>query len=180
MRRFEFRQQLPKLPIINFYFPAVEVKKKWRNLRDSYGRELGNQRKVELGIIKPKRPYRFFKELSFLHGSLEKRPPEEYSVLDDQVEIEVASSSYSLQSEYEDEIPKAAAAKEDVVKTYDEDVCFAEMLVPMLKRLNEEQKHYAQVKILNVLRRARQFDPLGSFEQRNSGVVLVKNENLSS
>lgn len=40
-----------------------------------------------------------------------------------------------------------------------EDKNFALMLVPMLGRLNEEQKHYAKVEILNVMRYARNFNP---------------------
>lgn len=37
---------------------------------------------------------------------------------------------------------------------YDEDVSFAEMLVPMLKKLNDYQKYYAKKKILNALYKA--------------------------
>lgn len=37
----------------------------------------------------------------------------------------------------------------------DEEKNFALMLVPMLRRLNEDQKHYAKIEILNVLKKAR-------------------------
>lgn len=40
-----------------------------------------------------------------------------------------------------------------------EDKNFALMLVPMLGKLNEEQKHYAKVEILNVMRNARYLNP---------------------
>ncbi|KAG8324091.1 hypothetical protein J6590_100455 [Homalodisca vitripennis] len=40
-----------------------------------------------------------------------------------------------------------------------EDKHFALMLVPMLGKLNEEQKHYAKIEILNVMRQARNINP---------------------
>lgn len=42
---------------------------------------------------------------------------------------------------------------------FNEDKHFALMLVPMLGQLNDEQKHYAKVGILNVMRNARYFNP---------------------
>lgn len=41
----------------------------------------------------------------------------------------------------------------------DEDKHFALMLVPMLRQLNDEQKHYAKIEILNVMRIARYLNP---------------------
>ena len=44
-------------------------------------------------------------------------------------------------------------------RTYDEDVSFSEMIIPTLKNLNIDQKHYAKVEILNILNKARYFAP---------------------
>ncbi|XP_052751518.1 uncharacterized protein LOC128200845 [Galleria mellonella] len=41
----------------------------------------------------------------------------------------------------------------------DEDKHFSMMLVPMFKKLNEEQKHYAKIEILNVMNHARHYQP---------------------
>ncbi|KAM3956987.1 uncharacterized protein ACR2FA_009034 [Aphomia sociella] len=41
----------------------------------------------------------------------------------------------------------------------DEEKHFSMMLIPMFKKLNEEQKHYAKVEILNVMNRARYYRP---------------------
>ncbi|KAJ0172680.1 hypothetical protein K1T71_011819 [Dendrolimus kikuchii] len=44
-------------------------------------------------------------------------------------------------------------------KKYDEDVSFCEMIIPMLKKLSTEQKHYAKIEILNALNRANKYSP---------------------
>lgn len=43
-----------------------EIKKKWRNIRDTYAKELVNQKKARKGKMKRKRPYRYTEQLSFL------------------------------------------------------------------------------------------------------------------
>ncbi|GBP82442.1 hypothetical protein EVAR_60171_1 [Eumeta japonica] len=43
-------------------------------------------------------------------------------------------------------------------QNFDEDVSFAEMLIPMLRKLNEEQKLYAKVELLNAMHRTKRYD----------------------
>ncbi|KAH9631300.1 hypothetical protein HF086_003736 [Spodoptera exigua] len=38
---------------------------------------------------------------------------------------------------------------------YDEDINFSQMIVPMLRKLDDDQKHYAKVEIMNVLQKAK-------------------------
>lgn len=49
--------------------------------------------------------------------------------------------------------------KEKQTDEGNEDKHFALMLVPMMGRLNEEQKHYAKIEILNVMRNAAHYKP---------------------
>ncbi|KAL4702614.1 hypothetical protein ACJJTC_016090 [Scirpophaga incertulas] len=53
-------------------------------------------------------------------------------------------------------------------KNYDEDVSFCEMVIPMLKNLSTEQKHYAKIEILNALNRATKFSPQNTMRRRVS------------
>ena len=53
-------------------------------------------------------------------------------------------------------------------KQYDEDVSFCEMIIPMLKNLSTEQKHYAKIEILNALNRATKFSPQNTMRPRVS------------
>ncbi|CAH2215960.1 jg26461 [Pararge aegeria aegeria] len=45
---------------------------------------------------------------------------------------------------------------------YDEDVNFSQMIVPMLRKLNDDQKHFAKIEIMNVLQKAKSFYPFES------------------
>lgn len=48
-------------------------------------------------------------------------------------------------------------SKENQNDEIDEDKSFANMLVPMLRKLDDDQKHYAKIGILNVMKNAREF-----------------------
>nr|CAH7750187.1 unnamed protein product [Callosobruchus chinensis] len=46
---------------------AQETQKKWRNVRDSFIKELNKQKKIHAGwTVKNRRPYRYFDQLKFL------------------------------------------------------------------------------------------------------------------
>lgn len=55
-------------------------------------------------------------------------------------------------------------------ETIGEDKHFALSLVPMLAKLNEDQKHYAKIEILNAIRNAKYYRPPPAFQQLNLSV----------
>lgn len=68
---------------------------------------------------------------------------------------QVRNSKKGNASAYENKLLSILHAKQS--DEYNEDKSFASMLVPMLGKLNEEQKHYAKIEILNVMRNARYY-----------------------
>lgn len=64
-------------------FTGEQVKKKWRNVKDTYAKELVIQKKAVKGRMKKKRPYRYAAELSFLSGQFMEREPQSSESSDD-------------------------------------------------------------------------------------------------
>ncbi|CAG5020102.1 unnamed protein product [Parnassius apollo] len=65
-------------------------------------------------------------------------------------------------------------------KTYDEDVSFCEMIIPMLKNLSTDQKHYAKIEILNVLNRATKYSPQNFIPPRVRSAMFQYQSSSSS
>lgn len=53
-------------------------------------------------------------------------------------------------------------------KNFDEDISFAEMLIPMLRKLNDDQKLYAKMEVLNAMDRAKRYVPISQFSYPRS------------
>ncbi|XP_044750904.1 uncharacterized protein LOC123311165 [Coccinella septempunctata] len=170
-----------------------ELQKKWRNLRDSFFRELTMRRKYASGLVKKKkRPYIHGEALSFLASQQSSRKPIRRiasttavnrikpTVVNTRIQRTANSEEYTNPSDEEDSTGKKSDTKriEDhfrrksrmnhrefdgacskfVERKYDEDVSFCEMLIPMLKNLSKQQKHFARIEILNVLNIANNMD----------------------
>ncbi|CAH1634690.1 unnamed protein product [Spodoptera littoralis] len=179
------------------------VQKRWKNMRDSFAKELTMQRrKSGHGAIK-KRKYVHFDSMMFLVPSLRKKEtstntestsqdntgmksPKDVTETnsirtsffkkdsknsktqrddeEDEQPLQSLTSSYKAvsksQREVEDEVqnvPKLLNSTHSTVNTsaYDEDINFTQMLIPMLRKLDEDQKHFAKVGILNILQKAK-------------------------
>lgn len=167
--------------ITSFAVAGFELKKRWKNLKDSFSREVLHEQRCRAGQTKKKkRKYFYYDNLSFLAPVISHRAIE-VGVFDfvsvpsnDSDIIETFDSEdgedFSIEEEDKDEdlkrkIPEFSVANEsDALATtddknervYDEDISFAEMLVPILKRLTDDQKFYAKTQILNVLQHAKE------------------------
>ncbi|XP_072933713.1 uncharacterized protein [Epargyreus clarus] len=150
---------------------STELQKKWRNLKDAFNKELAIQRKNdETGQGgKKKRLYIHFEALSFLESQY---PKKRNSNKDTSSNVSHDSDSSSS----EQEIMYAPKRKEIIQyidtnnlemptetqhlhQRYDEDVSFTEMLIPMLKKLSDDQKLYARIEILQILNNAKNYCP---------------------
>ncbi|KAI5646545.1 alcohol dehydrogenase transcription factor myb/SANT-like domain-containing protein [Phthorimaea operculella] len=152
---------------------GFHLQKKWRNLKDTFLKELAIQKrmgKTRTGV-KKKRPYVHFDALSFLASN----PPEERTRKsapgwtdeeDDQdterVNIEAV---YKPRKSFAE--PLGSTAKRGKMSV-DEDVCFTDMLIPMLRKLDDDQKHFAKVEILNILNLAKRYVPDPDNERKYS------------
>ncbi|XP_072933782.1 uncharacterized protein [Epargyreus clarus] len=152
---------------------CTELQKKWRNLKDTFNKELAAQRKKdETGQgAKRKRLYIHFQALSFLASqSPIKRRSSNASHNSDDSENSEKEIVYALKRkrvskerpgmnertdihDNDKEIEMPSQCQETT--TYDEDVSFTEMLIPMLKKLNDDQKLYARIEILQIMNRAK-------------------------
>ncbi|XP_077296617.1 uncharacterized protein LOC143918551 [Arctopsyche grandis] len=143
-----------------------EVQKKWRNLKDCFTKELTRQRTYG----QSKRKYVHYKELSFLIPYTQEQPTS--STSEGPVETEIQKIDAETEKVGVDAfrrykkafLPKIKPRGDTLVEILnkqkkdelDEDRKFAQMLVPMFKNLNEDQKHYARIEILNALHTAKQ------------------------
>lgn len=132
---------------------------------------------------KKKRKYIYYDHLSFLepvisHRAIEVGAFDFVSVLSDDTDIiETMDSDDNAEEDKYDEglkkkLPEAVKwflanesrtltdemkirdEKNEIV--YGEDISFAEMLVPILRKLTDDQKHYAKTQILKILQNAKE------------------------
>ncbi|KAF9415541.1 hypothetical protein HW555_006860 [Spodoptera exigua] len=162
------------------------IQKRWKNLRDSFAKELAMQRrKSGQGVIK-KRKYIHFDSMMFLVPSLRQKETstntESTSQGNNSIELaenqrkykkhrkDLAQTKSNQASSYQRPSKSQKNEKVDeqnlpnffkgTVNTcdeyvYDEDINFSQMIVPMLRKLDDDQKHYAKVEIMNVLQKAK-------------------------
>ena len=146
-------------------------------MRDSFAKELAIQRgKSGQSAIKKKK-YVHFDSLLFLVPSIQKRetssnlksPSQDYPEIDIDQNLpptnsirtpscKRASKTQSNNDVYEQKLLDYLTSKENPGE-YDEDINFSQMVVPMLRKLNDEQKHFAKIEIMNILQRAKAFHP---------------------
>ncbi|XP_022834828.1 uncharacterized protein LOC111362387 [Spodoptera litura] len=142
------------------------IQKKWKNIRDCFAKELAmRRRKSSHGVIKKKK-YIHYDSLQFLIPSLQKRERRNSRNIDltsqnsTDVELcqDISQTNGNTISPCKNTSKKQTNVEEN--SEYDEDVNFSKMLVPMLRKLNDDQKHYAKIEILNILHKAKSFNPL--------------------
>ncbi|KAI5646546.1 hypothetical protein NE865_01479 [Phthorimaea operculella] len=159
-------------PHIFFSFRAIDMKfgfqllKKWRNLYDSFKKELALQKRGG----KKKRPYVHFAALSFLASNPpdgRKRRSAPGWTDEESNDQEDTQRVYASAVPCKTADPLKSPAKRGNI-SFDEDVCFTDMLLPMLRKLDDDQKHFAKVEILNVLNLAKRYVPDPANERKNS------------
>ncbi|KAL4709482.1 hypothetical protein ACJJTC_012819 [Scirpophaga incertulas] len=158
---------------------GADIQRKWKNLKDCFSRELAAQKKSESGQSgRKKRKYIYFDELSFLIpittpretsgniSSIEECANSE-TQSDDDISQEKQNSRQAIyRRKTGTQARKENTDEEELLnilrkkQIHDEDVSFAEMLIPMLRKLNDDQKLYAKIEILNAMDRAKKYVPL--------------------
>ncbi|XP_045504383.1 transcription factor Adf-1-like [Colias croceus] len=160
------------------------IQKKWKNMKDCFAKELAaHQGKSGQAAPPKKRKYVHFDSMLFLIPSMQKRETSSnimssVSPQDINVSSPASTQDRTLPATAQNSQPQIALRKKncsgsnnsidyekqllDILKEKqvhenedDEEKNFALMLVPMLRKLNEDQKHYAKIEILNVLKKAR-------------------------
>lgn len=178
------------------------MQKKWKNLKDTYFREVAADKKVVSGQAtkKKKRPYIHMRALSFLNTQKSLRDTTN-NIRDTE---STNSNAEDLTNQTDDEDTDTEAIRNRKLKTsmrkkgriqnnsddeilkllkdkkYDEDVSFCEMIIPMLKKLSAEQKHYAKIEILNALNRANKYSPENFMPPRASSTLSQYRPSSSS
>lgn len=141
---------------ISIFVTGSTIQKKWKNMRDSFSKELAIQRgKSGQGAIKKKK-YVHFDSLLFLVPSLQKRETSSNIEFTSQDNTDTdlsetlpltnsnrtpsckkASKSRSSCEDYEQKLLNFLNTKKNACE-YDEDINFSQMIVPMLRKLNDD------------------------------------------
>jgi hypothetical protein len=160
-----------------------EIQDKWRSLRFFFSRELRDQRNVTSGQAACKRrKYIYFDRLLFLLPHTKPRSTasnlaegegeEKNEAVDDRGEVTaepgdgiitrqrsaMKATGKPKQISFENQILEMLSAKQQAGT--DEDVTFANSLLPFLKRVSEDKKIDARIEILQVLRRFTNTQPV--------------------
>ncbi|XP_052755401.1 uncharacterized protein LOC113513401 [Galleria mellonella] len=121
---------------------VTDLTKRWRNLKDTFKKQL-SEKKSKSGQLKKKK-YVYFKHLSFLlphiaanDGSQEESQPRHGNTQDGTDSEGQSTTSYACEQHI------------------DEDKHFLLSLVPSFKRMTDEEKLTAKVDILNVIKSVR-------------------------
>ncbi|XP_041982737.1 uncharacterized protein LOC121735848 [Aricia agestis] len=119
------------------------VKRRWRNLRVAFKRQVELNKKVKTGLETSKSQYIFFKDMEFLLRT------------DGEKNLKSSSEGPSVKREIEvpviDDVAQSSCAHD-----LDEDRHFVLSLIPTLKKLSDEDKLTTKMEILKVLRKASQ------------------------
>ncbi|XP_059053106.1 uncharacterized protein LOC131847541 [Achroia grisella] len=130
---------------------VTDLMKRWRNLRDTFKRQLDTERKTKGGRIVKRKRYVYFKHMSFLLPHL--GSGDSSGVQEGQQQPAAAPPKRSpprvlLQRNTS---KPANTCLEDI----DEDKHFLLSLVPSFKRMSDDEKLTAKVEILNVIKTMR-------------------------
>ncbi|XP_045504461.1 uncharacterized protein LOC123701081 [Colias croceus] len=131
-----------------------DLTKKWRNLRDTFRRQVEIEKKIREGYPIKKRRYVYFKQMLFL---LPHVAPSEV-----QGEVEPKLNEF-LDTHKEKKTPKklkrklhdATPAPSTSKKVIDEDKHFLMSLIPSFKKMTDDEKLTAKVEILKVIQQIR-------------------------
>ncbi|XP_073962895.1 uncharacterized protein, partial [Choristoneura fumiferana] len=147
------------------YFTGAEIQKKWKNLKDCFSRELTAQKNFVSRQSGKKRRKYIFDQLSFLipvhtpretSGSV--KSMDEYEKSDIQSDEE--STPQKQDSRRSTHLRKTGVTVAKAKKgntDFDEELLDILLLIPMLRKLNDDQKFNAKMEILNAMDRAKRY-----------------------
>ncbi|XP_038221269.1 transcription factor Adf-1-like [Zerene cesonia] len=144
-----------------------DLNKKWRNLRDTFRRQVELEKKMREGYPIKKKRYVYFKHMLFLLPHVAPTEVEE--------EVEPKLNEY-LNTRKEKKSPKKPKRKlQDTIPTsskkdIDEDKHFLMSLIPSFKKMSDDEKLTAKVEILKVIQQVRS----QSIEFTNTDIAFVE------
>ncbi|GBP04615.1 hypothetical protein EVAR_3955_1 [Eumeta japonica] len=171
---------------------VVELKKKWRNLKDSFLKELHYRARLKAGLERrSKRKYLYFDELKFLQPTLEmnvrssEKPQLPNTNKIEQMDLveqlpeqrksnKLPKKCKEINNEQEYEPRKKVRKRLNKVKGgIDEDKTFLLSLVPSFRTMQEEQKLIAKIEILNIIRQIKTSTSDTPDSQSTSGYIFA-------
>ncbi|KAJ0172018.1 hypothetical protein K1T71_011991 [Dendrolimus kikuchii] len=166
---------------------ASDLQKKWRNLRDTFKRELELGRKAgEGGRNVKKKEYVYFKYMAFLLPHMVEPEAEADADGDMGAAADDSPPPYGKKERYSPPTTRTrppkkkrrsiadialVTASDPVVEMVDidEDKHFLMSLIPSFKRMSDHEKLTAKVEILKVIKKVRGSAPAASLEQFSYG-----------
>ncbi|VEN51096.1 unnamed protein product [Callosobruchus maculatus] len=156
---------------------AQETQKKWRNVRDSFIKELNRQKRFQAGwTVKNRRPYRYFDHLKFLMENEDEPACDinggDVSALCD---VTIKTSKKRLLPTTDEEMTDLNDLP--AIPRIHPDMAFFVSLLPFVQNLTEGQKLNFQMKVLKALQsvKKRKTDELSE-----TSSVSIKHEDESS
>jgi hypothetical protein len=161
-----FRGWIPENNVF-LLFSGVQLQKRWKNIRDSYFRELRRLKNIRSGAAAPKRnSYIYFQQLHFLKGTAESSPTT--SNIDRPTEQEAAETSDTPTSETYRPPQKKKRAEDyiglemvNVLKSrlqsieeserHDSDILFLLSLVDDFKKIPDYSKSSAKIEMIKLI-----------------------------
>ncbi|CAH2095527.1 unnamed protein product [Euphydryas editha] len=140
---------------------VTDLVKKWRNLRDTFNRQLATEKKIREGYNIKKKTYVYFKHMLFLlpHMScsenessdpiLEPKLNEFFNKRDKRKAPK--DKEQNKRKKYIPELPSKPITQEEI----DEDRHFLMSLIPSFKKMSDDEKLTAKVEILKVIKNVR-------------------------
>ncbi|KAM3958477.1 uncharacterized protein ACR2FA_007499 [Aphomia sociella] len=132
---------------------VTDLMKKWRNLRDTFKRQLELERKMKDGHVIKKKTYVYFKHMSFLLPHVQAADSDQEGP-----SYKPGQPQQRLHSNAKRTAPtesRNATASHVYVEDIDEDKHFLMSLIPSFKKMTDEEKLTAKVEILNVIKSVR-------------------------
>ncbi|XP_045454775.1 uncharacterized protein LOC123664225 [Melitaea cinxia] len=140
---------------------VTDLVKKWRNLRDTFNRQLATEKKIREGYDIKKKTYVYFKHMLFLlpHMScpenetadpiLEPKLNEFFNKRDKRKAPK--DKDQTKRKKYTPELSSKPVTQEEI----DEDRHFLMSLIPSFKKMSDDEKLTAKVEILKVIKNVR-------------------------
>lgn len=119
--------------------------KKWRNLRDTFKRQLLVEKKIREGHNIKRKEYVYFKQMSFLLPHMVDEEARE--------RVEARASEFARRARHGARRRAHTSAEPPApIEHIDEDKHFLLSLLPSFKRMNEDEKLTAKMEILKVIK----------------------------
>lgn len=159
----------------------MQLQKKWKNIRDSYTRELSKQKCIKSGSrADNRRQYIFFNQLSFLSPVCETRPPDEEAKANEESEeyaqkrlrntSKVSKRPRSEEQKLYEVLAESVQLKASAIKEDDPEKHFLLSLVPDLKCIPQHLQIDAKCEIMSVLIKYKYYNPTNIYEHSSSHV----------